>query len=347
MNQNGCESKDTVKVTVNALSPPATTVTADAGKDQTICAGNSATLTATGGTSYKWSTGETTASITVSPTQTTTYSVEVSDGTSSDTDEVSVYVHSAPQAKAGSNRTIQQGEMIVLTATGGDSYLWSTGETTAIISVSPIQTTTYSVIVSKNGCTSSDQVKVSVLKPSPPPQAYAGDDLTICKGESITLQGTGGTEYVWSTGDTTSELTLTPLRTTTYTLTASRGGLSDHDEITVTVINCDLDNSVSENDLLLQNEVILSNQKDEIESEIKIYPNPTRGKINISSDSSLQNFNMLLININGDVIYSENEIRTKGTLIKREIDLSIFAKGVYILQLYNESESYVEKVMVI
>ena len=69
VNKNGCESKDTVKVTVNAAAPPAGTVTADAGKDQTICAGNSATLTARGGTSYKWSTGETTASITVSPTQ--------------------------------------------------------------------------------------------------------------------------------------------------------------------------------------------------------------------------------------------------------------------------------------
>ena len=104
------------------------------------------TLTASGGTSYKWSTGETTASITVSPTETTTYSVEVSDGTSSDTDQVVVTVNSAPQAKAGSNRTIEQGETIVLTATGGDSYLWSTGETTASISVSPLQTTTYSSI---------------------------------------------------------------------------------------------------------------------------------------------------------------------------------------------------------
>ena len=50
-------------------SAPPATVTADAGKDQTICAGSSATLTASGGSVYKWSTGATTKSITVSPGQ--------------------------------------------------------------------------------------------------------------------------------------------------------------------------------------------------------------------------------------------------------------------------------------
>ena len=116
MIQNGCESKDTVIVTVTTTdSQSPTTVTADAGKDQSICSGNSATLTASGGTSYKWSTGETTASITVSPTETTTYSVEVSDGTSSDTDEVVSYcITDLPTANAGSDVTIKEGESTTL-----------------------------------------------------------------------------------------------------------------------------------------------------------------------------------------------------------------------------------------
>ena len=57
-----------------------TSIKADAGADQTICAGSSATLTASGGSVYKWSTGATTKSITVSPGATTTYSVTVSEG---------------------------------------------------------------------------------------------------------------------------------------------------------------------------------------------------------------------------------------------------------------------------
>jgi hypothetical protein len=235
--KNGCSATDFVKVTVNAATAPPVMVTADAGKDQTICLGNSATLTATGGTSYKWSTGETSASITVSPTETTTYSVEVSDVTSSDIDEVVVVVNSAPQAKAGSNRTITLGETIVLTASGGDSYQWSNGETTASISVSPSTTTTYSVEVFSNGCSGTDQVKVSVVKPIPPADADAGGDLTICRGESITLTGSGGTVYHWSTGETTQNITVSPDRTTTYILEATRGGVTDTDEVIVTVIN--------------------------------------------------------------------------------------------------------------
>ncbi|HTO17117.1 MAG TPA: hypothetical protein VLZ83_15205, partial [Edaphocola sp.] len=49
------------------------TIIANAGDDVSICQGASTTLTATGGSTYLWSTGETTASITVSPEQTTTY----------------------------------------------------------------------------------------------------------------------------------------------------------------------------------------------------------------------------------------------------------------------------------
>jgi hypothetical protein len=41
----------------------------------------------------------------------------------------------------------------ILTATGGTSYVWNTGQTNATISVNPSVGTTYSVTVSQNGCT--------------------------------------------------------------------------------------------------------------------------------------------------------------------------------------------------
>ena len=236
--KNGCESKDTVKVTVNGSNTPPSTVTADAGKDQSICAGNSATLTATGGTNYKWNSGETTASITVNPTSTTTYTVEVSDGTNSDTDEVIVTVESAPQADAGSDVVIESGQSITLTATGGDNYLWNTAESTASITVSPSTTTSYEVTVTKNGCESKDTVKVTVNGSNTPPStvtADAGKDQSICAGNSATLTATGGTNYKWSTGETTASITVNPTSTTTYTVEVSDGTNSDTDEVIVTV----------------------------------------------------------------------------------------------------------------
>ncbi|GAA3622474.1 LamG-like jellyroll fold domain-containing protein [Flavivirga jejuensis] len=137
-------------------------VVANAGADVTICEGDSTILTASGGTTYLWNTGATTASITVSPVSTTTYSVTVSDGVTSDNDDVIVTVNTLPTADAGSDVTINNGDSTTLTATGGGTYLWSTGATTASIAVSPIATTTYTVTVTQNGCSSDDDVIVTV-----------------------------------------------------------------------------------------------------------------------------------------------------------------------------------------
>ncbi|MDO5971718.1 sulfatase-like hydrolase/transferase [Flavivirga aquimarina] len=137
-------------------------VVANAGPDVTICEGDTTTLTASGGTTYLWSTGATTASINVSPVTTTTYTVTVSDGVTSDNDDVIVTVNPVPTADAGADVTINQGDSTTLTATGGGTYLWSTGETTASIVVSPTATTTYTVTVTQNGCSSNDDVIVTV-----------------------------------------------------------------------------------------------------------------------------------------------------------------------------------------
>ncbi|MEN8194481.1 MAG: choice-of-anchor Q domain-containing protein, partial [Bacteroidota bacterium] len=59
------------------LDSTTSSVNANAGEDQSICLGESVTLTASGGSTYSWSTGATTQSITVNPNETTTYTVTV------------------------------------------------------------------------------------------------------------------------------------------------------------------------------------------------------------------------------------------------------------------------------
>ena len=68
-NANGCDSTVTLHLTINTT--PVVTIEGET----SIITGNSATLTASGADTYLWSTEETTASITVSPTTNTTYSV--------------------------------------------------------------------------------------------------------------------------------------------------------------------------------------------------------------------------------------------------------------------------------
>lgn len=208
---------------------------ANAGPNQTICQGESVVLSASGGITYLWSNGETTASIEVSPTITTNYTVTAYDAFgNSDEDMVTVTVNEAPIAEAGDDQTICEGDTVILNASGGDEYLWNTGETTASISVNPTLDTTYSVEVITNGCSSTDDVTVFV---NSLPTITVSNDVTIMDGEVTTLTASGGDNYLWSTGETSASIEVSPTVTTTYTVsTTSINGCTSNTEITVTVI---------------------------------------------------------------------------------------------------------------
>ncbi len=324
----GCEDTDNVIVTVKAAST--TTVTANAGSNRVICLGESVTLTASGGSTYSWSNGAITKSISVNPATTTTYSVTVSKGSVSDTDDVVVTVHTVTAGAEG-NQAITEGESTTLTASGGDSYLWSTGETTQSIVVSPNGTTTYTVTATKEECedTASVQIKVNpnIVTNPPPASANAGDNVSICLGESVTLSATGGDSYVWSSGDTNKTIDVSPMRTTTYTLNATRGGTTDTDTVVVTVENC---NATAEEG---QVEIFL------------VYPNPTSGNLNIQLSSlEKEDLNLVIISLNGSIVYRD-EMTSNQNGITKKIDVSSFAKGIYLIHLFNESKNLIEKVL--
>jgi gliding motility-associated-like protein len=224
----GCSGSNTVVVTVNPIP------TANAGADQTICTGQSTTLNGTGGGTYAWSNGINTATNTVSPALTTTYTLTVTNGGCTASDNVIVNINPLPTANAGADQTVCTGQSATLTATGGGTYAWNTGATTATINVTPASTTTYTVTVTSNGCTASDNVIVNVNASI---IANAGPDQNICTGQSATLTATGGTTYLWSNGATTATTIVTPASSTTYTVTVSSGGCSGTDNVVVNIAN--------------------------------------------------------------------------------------------------------------
>ncbi len=224
----GCTDEDDAEVFV--LPSP----TADAGSNEAICEGASVTLTAAGGATYLWNSGQTVETIIVSPIITTTYTVTVtnSDGCT-DQDDITVQVNTVLQADAGPDQTICEGTSVSLNASGGGNYEWSTGEATQTIDVAPGGTTSYHLTVTdNNGCTSTDVTTVIV---NPIPFANAGTNIFILTGESATLTATGGGSYVWSTGETTSQISVTPGVTTMYVVTVTVNGCSDVDDVTVFV----------------------------------------------------------------------------------------------------------------
>ena len=227
--ENGCTASLTTIITLNPIP------IADAGSDQTISLGASKILTASGGTSYYWNTGETSVSISVNPTKTTIYMVTVRDVNGcSATDQVVVTVN-AVTADAGPDQTICTGKSATLTATGGDTYSWSTGAIESEITIeSLIETTTYTVTAIKDGVTVTDQVIVFVNQ-LPNITASASDNI-ICSGSSTTLTATGGTSYSWSTNATTNIITPTSMVTSTYTVTGTdANGCTNTASVIITV----------------------------------------------------------------------------------------------------------------
>ena len=129
-----------------------------------------------------WSTGDTTSSITVSPTETTTYTVIVSDGITSCQDSVTVTVQDIAGFNPLSDTLSVCGDSTELDAGAGyKSYLWSNGDTTQKTTIK--SSGKYSVTVTNDaGCSAMDSSLVSIVKAK-----IIQRDTTICKGASIAL----------------------------------------------------------------------------------------------------------------------------------------------------------------
>ena len=200
-------------------------VGAASANNATICAGQTATLSAAGGGNYSWNTGSTDASISVTPNVTTTYTVIVSTGNCKDTAFAIVTIKPFSPISAAGNTTICVGSTTTLSASGGINYSWSTGATTASISVSPAVNSTYTVVSTDGltGCVGTSTVSVAVL---PPPVATA-TSVTVCAGQSATLSAAGGGNYLWSNGATGSSITVTASAPANYSVVVSIGTCSD------------------------------------------------------------------------------------------------------------------------
>ena len=233
---NGCTATATVAVTVNA--PPMATVNPG---NTAICEGQSVTLNASGGISYRWSpttglSNSMVASPVATPTFSTIYTVTVTNGAGcTSTAQVTVQVLATPVLTVSGNQTICAGNSTTLSASGSQNYTWSpsTGlnnPRSATPIASPTVTTTYMVVGNNGMCSATGSVTVTV---EPLPTPNAGPDRVLCSGQSAQL-GTApvaGLIYSWSpstglSGTSSAQPTITLTNTgtaprlTTYTLTA-------------------------------------------------------------------------------------------------------------------------------
>lgn len=145
--------------------------------------------------------------ISVSPSQTTQYTVRTLDSNMCESvEDITVTVLPLPAINIQSDKPLKlcDRETLTLTASGGESYLWSTGETTPSIEVT--QNGTYAVTVTnENGCISSDSA-VAEFVPLPVAAIATDKPTDICPCSTIKLTANEGYTYLWSTGETTQTI---------------------------------------------------------------------------------------------------------------------------------------------
>ncbi len=218
---------------ISCVSP-----TVSAANPAAICAGQSATLSASGTTTYSWSTGSTSSSIVVSPTVTTTYTVGGSNiGTCIQSSKVvTVTVNPAPTANAGASQALTcTNTSTVLSGSGGGTYSWSgpgivSGGNTATPTVN--QTGTYTLIVTASGCPSLPSTVVVTQSASPPVVTAVASGVLNCTLTSVNASATTAASpvsYNWSGagitgGAGTGTITVNQPGTYNYTVTNTSNG---------------------------------------------------------------------------------------------------------------------------
>ncbi len=293
----GCIGNSVDSLLVNAL--PSVTITGNA----FVCTGGSTTLTANGASTYTWENGANTTSVIVTPSASIQYSVTGTSTAGCDgSTSLSITVVSLPTVAVTGNTVICTGESVTLTATGANTYSWSSGSTGSVVVFTPTANTSYTTVGEiSQGCT--DSTSTNIIVNALPILVLTPSVATICEGESLSVNASGATTYSWSTGATTSSISVTPTLTSSFTLTGtSQENCSSTTTLSVIVDAC----------TALANREITS---------IEVFPNPGSGVYEVISTTAI--INVEVYNTVGQKIVTTNST----------INISDYANGVYFVRI--------------
>lgn len=315
---NGCATTSTV-ISVVVNSTPTVIV-----NSASICSGGTATLIATGATSYSWTPAiglsSTTGSlVTSSPATTTIYTVTGTTGLCAHSVSATVSVVASPTITVNS-ATICNGSFVTLTAAGATSYTWTSPVSTSnTISVNPTTTTVYTVTGGAAGCAGSYTASGIVTVNPNPTLSVSTTSSLICIGQMVTLTASGATSYTW-TNSVINGTAFSPTITATYTVTGSIGTCTNTSVKTVSVSTCTgIDESINV-------------------SSFTIYPNPNTGVFNIQA--TILPATLVIYDITGKKIITKTL-----TEMETSINISDLNNGIYFSNISNDKSSMNYKIV--
>lgn len=319
----GCVGQATVDVTV--LAPVSVSVSP---ASPTVCTASALTFTASGASSYTWTSGPLTNTFEVSPLVQTTYTVtgEDSHGCTGQA-TVAVNTLSLPVVVLSpASASVCASSSVTLTASGAATYSWSSGSSQATETLSPVSSGVYSVTgYSSEGCETTETVAVTVE--ALPSLSVAPASPTICQNQSLIFSASGAATYSWQPGNVTgASFTASPvgLATAVYTLSGTGGnGCQATKTVAVVVQVC---SGLDEQGLLSRH--------------VALYPNPSAGLFTAALDFEGAK-EILILNSAGQML-----LKASTEDNRLDFDLSDYAKGIYFVHVRSGSSSANFKVLI-
>ena len=328
-NVNNDESQRiAITITVNAL--PATPIVTANGAT-TFCTGGSVDLSSSAATGNVWSTTATTATISVTTSGSYTVTVTDVNGCAATSAATTVNVSNAPAPTINATATQAcEGDVVTITASTSDSYLWSTGATTQSIDVTATATNVNVVTTNANACNGVGASAPITVTFNTTPTA-AGTMTLVGNVATFTNTSTGATSYSWDFGDFTNSSATAPAHAYavngayTVVLTAINGNCTD-----TTIFLVDVTVGI--------NEVATS-------SNLTIFPNPANETVNVSFEQNTNDLIQIeLIDATGRVIAQESSLEIGTNNVSFEV--TNLSSGFYTVRLTNANGSENQKLMI-
>ncbi len=308
-------TSNSITMTVGSTIP---TITVNS---PTVCSGKVGVITASGGTTYSWSTGATTTTLSVTPAVTTTYTVTGTSSGCSNSTTAFITVNQNPTVTVNSP-TICSGQTTTLTASGGNTYVWTGGSTANSLSVTPTITTTYTVTGTNSvGCTNTTKTTVVVNTTATPTISQSGLVLTS--------SATTGNQWYFNgsiiSGATSQTYTVT--QNGDYTVISTVSGCSSATSSTTTIINVGIVEVTAD-------------------YYFSVYPNPSDGNFVVTFNTAKRaTYKLELVNALGQSIYKETLTDFSGSYSK-SLDVTAYGKGIYLISITNPKNETVKKIVV-
>lgn len=336
---NGCSNTST---TINIIENdnPVAGISADG--PTTFCSGGSVNLIATGGDSYVWNTGATTASINVTSSGIYSATVYSAEGCSDATTTIEVLVEACGSVSISADGPVEfcDGGSVTLTSTEAEGNIWNTGETTQ------------SIIVTESGdyyCTNGVNTSntISVLVNANPIATISADGATeFCEGGSVNLTASAANSYDWNTGATTASILVNISGDFAVTVTDANGCSATSATTTVTV-NANPTATISADGATTFCEGGDVNLMASAATSYLWSNGSTDGTINVSASGD---YNVMVTDANGCSATSENVTVTENTnpapvivadgpVVFCGTDVTLNTDGIYDSYMWSNGET--------